>query len=471
MKQYLPVKILVLLFILSTIKLNAQETTPLLSGKVIISIKEGTFDCDLTLSDIPRIKDYYIRLNSGMNILNFRSKKPNDFLINYDKSFTDTLSSGESNAYYFADNTGKSKFLPETLELKYVGKFPVIKDTLNYNYSRQDWRGNIAFNSNSLRTDGMQSAWYPVLYDIKKDKKYASVRYDIEISCKDCSTLYLNGSKPFQGTETNFKSNTPQELTMFLGNYETKNINGTYILNSDIDDKQMEEFGNMTNAFKKYYETHLKILYNQDITYICSTPVSLKNAWQFVSYPTIAIMGHGNHGLKGMFEEKKGIYFKPYIAHELGHYYFGFYKNFNTELGGMMSEGFSEYLSLKAAKELLNENVYKTKLEDKIKVLKTFKAIPFVGIKTSDDFKNRNTYVYTYAPILFVAIEKEIGEKKMWQWMNTILQTPTDFTNYDFLMSTLKITLKNDKQFENIINTYFNSEKSIENAINKIEEK
>ena len=73
----------IFLFFLPLTNSIAQENTPFLKGKVEISIKEGTFDCDLTLSNIPKIKDYFIRLNSGMNILHMRSKKPNDFLIYY----------------------------------------------------------------------------------------------------------------------------------------------------------------------------------------------------------------------------------------------------------------------------------------------------------------------------------------------------------------------------------------------------
>jgi hypothetical protein len=149
----------------------AQENTPTLKGKVKISILEGTFECDLTIANIPKIQDYVIRLNSGMNLLHIKSKKPNEFVLGYRKSDKDSTSTGESSAYYFADNTGKGKFLPQELQFRYVGKFPVANDTIQ-NYTRQDWKGNIAFNGLSVRTDGRQSAWYPYLYDAKKDVSY-----------------------------------------------------------------------------------------------------------------------------------------------------------------------------------------------------------------------------------------------------------------------------------------------------------
>ena len=59
----------------------------------------------------------------------------------------------------------------------------------------------------------------------------------------------------------------------------------------------------------------------------------------------------------------------------------------------------------------------------------------------------------------------------MWKWLNNILKTEATYTNYDFLTSTLKSTLKNEKLFENIKHSYFESDKSIDNASNKITDK
>jgi len=293
MKQNL---LIVLLLTIPLINISAQEKTPVLTGTVEISISDGTFECDLTLSEIPHIKDYFIRLNSGMNILHMRSKKPNDFLIRFRKSLNDSLSTGESNAYYFRDNTEKGKFLPESIQFKYVGKFPVVRDTIE-NYSRKDWKGNIAFNQNSVRSDGRQSAWYPVLYDITNDKVLDKVKYDIKLTCFDCNTLYVNGTKPIKAKSFNFKSEIPQELTIFCGNYEFAELNNTYFLNSGLDSKQIKEFGNIINSYKKFYAQNLNIPFDQPVSFIQTTPTSKKDSWMFVSYPTIMSIGWQN-GLK-----------------------------------------------------------------------------------------------------------------------------------------------------------------------------
>jgi hypothetical protein len=69
----------------------AQDSIPYLTGTVHLSIEKGTMDCDLTLRSYPIISDYLIRINSGMNILYFRSVQP-DFKIYYDRSSNDSTS-------------------------------------------------------------------------------------------------------------------------------------------------------------------------------------------------------------------------------------------------------------------------------------------------------------------------------------------------------------------------------------------
>ncbi|MCG2610260.1 hypothetical protein LZZ90_01920 [Flavobacterium sp. SM15] len=469
MKSFHKLELLFLLLVFSA-NVFSQENAPHIKGKVKISIKEGTFDCDLTLSNIPRVEDYVIRLNSGMNLLHIRSKKPNDFVLGYDRSDKDSTSTGESLAYYFPGNSGKGKFLPQELQFRYVGKFPIANDTLQ-NYSKADWKGNIAFNGMSVRSDGTQSAWYPILYDAKKDVAYNKVVYDIELTCSDCSTLYLNGNKPISATSANLKSAEPQEMALFCGNFNVTEDGNIAILNPTFSQKEIQEFSNLVATYKKYYEQKTAIKFNQTPVFVNTTPTSIKNAWLFVSYPTIMGIGYGKNGLGGLFEKESQKFYKPMIAHELGHYYFGTFKVFNSELGDMISEGFTEYMALKLTEDLQDISTYNKMLTEKFNSLKEFKPTPVAAVKSINDISDRQTYVYDYAPILFTAIEKEIGKKKMWQWMKTLLEKKTAFTNYEFLLSALKDTLKDDKKLELIKNQYLTSENAAENAIKKINEK
>ena len=177
--------------------------------------------------------------------------------LRYNRSTDDTLSTGEANAYFLKAYTDNGKFLPRGIRLSYVGMYPVFRDTGSF----VDWKGNIAFNGKTVRTDGSQTAWYPVLYDIKKDLRYDKVTYDIEVNCPDCKTIYLNGSQPVEGTHAIFKSDSPQELTMFSGDYRMVAINGSFFLNPDLNDNQLKELEAIIQTNKAYYEKNLRIPY------------------------------------------------------------------------------------------------------------------------------------------------------------------------------------------------------------------
>lgn len=352
------------------------------------------------------------------------------------------------------------------MQFKYVGKFPVVTDTI-VNYSRADWRGNIAFNEYSLRAEGVQGAWYPYLYDAKNDVTYEQMNYNLEIECVDCSTLYLNGNDPIHAQKATFLSEKPYELSLFCGNYEYINDGNLLLLNPTFAQDDIIDFSKLVGQYKNYYEEKLKIKFSEPPVFVNTTPTSPRFGWLFVSYPTIMGIGYGNLGLGALFDKKQNWY-EQLIAHELGHYYFGTYKVFNSELGGMLSEGFAEYLSLKLVEELKGKKSYNELLEEKFEILKTFNTLPISEINTIRDIEDRERFVYNYAPLMFIAVEQEIGSKKMWEWIVNILNTKTDYTNYDFLLSTLQTTLNDEKAVLKIVNKYFSSEQSMGNILSQI---
>ena len=164
MKKYF---VVVLLMLLNNLNTRAQDTIPHVKGTVTISVQSGTIACDLVLSNMPQLSDYYFRLNAGMNIQYIKNAEPNMLPLRYEKSFADSLSSGESLAYFIPSFSASGKYLPQAVRFQYTGMYPVITDTS----SAVDWRGNLAFNGKTLRADGIQSAWVPILYDVKTDKR------------------------------------------------------------------------------------------------------------------------------------------------------------------------------------------------------------------------------------------------------------------------------------------------------------
>ncbi|MBV9986758.1 MAG: hypothetical protein JO301_03710 [Chitinophagaceae bacterium] len=351
------------------------------------------------------------------------------------------------------------KFLPHAIRFSYVGMYPVIRDTT----AVEDWKGNIAFNGVSIRTDGTQSAWYPILYDIKKDLTYDKVTYDIEVNCSDCKVIYVNGSEPVEGTHAVVKSAQPKDLTMFSGDFTAAAVNGTWFLNSGMTDDQLRSFEESIHRFKTYYESHLGIPYRGNAVYVQTSPVSKHNSWLFATYPTIVNIGFEENALKTFLDKKKGDGFKPYLAHELAHYYFGAARRFNSPLGDMISEGFAEFLSLRITRNLISDSLFRAKLAAKFRSMSNFSPIPFARVRSQSDYLDRELYVYYYAPLIFVAIEKEIGEERMWEWTRSVLQTRAVFTDYQFLEKALNNVLKDEAMFNRIRSKYFSSDSVMAN--------
>lgn len=454
-------KILILLSLLFSASSFSVELPIKLSGTIEISVKNGTIDANFQLENIPKLKNYLIFLNSGFNIQYFRNQKDTTNYA-FDKTY-DTNYSYESFGYYLPDNTGKEKFLPSAMQFKYTGKFPVVNN-MDKASDSGDWKGNIAFNGKTIRTDGFQTAWYPILYDIEKDKRYDELTYDIEVTCLDCKSIYVNGSTPISENYGRFKREKPTSLILFAGDYDIGKQNGSYYLNSGLSTPQMSELGKITSSYEQYYQEKLSLPYGENVVYIHTTPISKKNSWLFVSYPAIVTINHDGGGLSNLFDESESSWFKPFIAHELAHYYFGTYRNFNSELGDMFSESFAEYLSLKLTKQLIDEKTYLENINKKLRELddKTFTAIK--DVKISSDYGNRNLYVYTYAPIIWLAIEKEIGEEKVWQWLNKMLTAKTEKTDYKFMIETLASVLNSDEKLSFLVENYFANKDAINQA-------
>jgi hypothetical protein len=351
-------KILVLAALLLSLPASSSELPMKLTGTIQISINNGTIDADFKLENIPELKNYLILLNPGFNVQYFRNQQDT---ANYalDKIYTQGLN--ESFGYFIPDSTGEGKLLPSTIQFKYTGKFPVISG-MDKASERGDWKGNIAFNGKTIRTDDFQTAWYPILYDVEKDKQYRELAYKIEVICLDCKSIYVNGNKPISGTQAVFKQDKPSLLTLFAGDYDFAERNGSYYLNSGLSEIQMSKLGALTASFEQYYKEKLSIPYGENIVYIHATPTSKQDSWFFVSYPSLVTINHDKAGLSSLLANK----FKPFIAHELAHYYFGDYRTFNSELGDMFQESFSEYLALKLTRQFIDDKTYYKNISKKL---------------------------------------------------------------------------------------------------------
>jgi hypothetical protein len=460
---------ILLAVIAANLSLKAQEKVPLIKGTVDISVTKGTLACDMVLTDLPQVRNYVIRLNSGLNIHYFKDLKRSNVPLYYDMDTKDSVSSDETKAYYLHENRGNpARYIPEELEVKYLGQYPVVKDSAG-GYMGQDWRGNIAFNGYSVRAEGLQGAWYPEIYDKTTRKLYGEVRYDIKITCSDCNVLFVNGSTPAKSSQASFTSDVPHEMSMYCGKIETAEQNGVWLLNSDMKKEDERKFFSTANAYEAWYAKQMDIPFKGTLTFVQTDPVADPKRWAFAffSAPTTFNVGVGQYGLHSLFAADNSAKHKKDMAHELAHYYFGTLVKPGSEFGHVIEEGFAEYMALELTRSFEGESAYASLLEDKATDatnLRHYKYKPFSQVSSTDDYGNHEYYLYYYAPVLFTAIKKEIGEKAMWQWLRAMALSKNDHAEYNFMVAALKSTVTDKSLQEKIISKYFESPNALQNA-------
>lgn len=423
-----------------------QAKFPHISGEIVISMEHGMLSGDVMISNLPKIKDYSFALNAGLN-LEFIRDGEDKFNYSYTIDYNEDRLS-ESFQYYLPNSDNTGKFLPESLPLKYVGAFPIIKD-----YSQAsdwgDYKGNIAFQKNTLRASE-QTAWYPILYDIENDIVLDKYTYDLTIKTEDGNSIYLNGSSPVNKNEYNFKSEIALPLLIYVGQFDFTERERISIVNGKLNAAQEETLSKWTQKIISFYENKLGIPYGSKVTYLGSHPTSKKNGWLFVTYPTIAIIGNDRWSMAGYFDPSTNELIDTstigLIAHELGHYYFGSVFVPNSTLFWPFLEGMTEYLSLQVIREVIGENAYQERLDHYRKNIKDLEVVALNKVVKANEINS--AYRYNYFPLLITELEKEIGMEKIWTWYKTILSEQPEKSDYDYFKKTLLATGMGQSEFD-----------------------
>jgi len=418
-------KILTLL-VLGAAFSGLRAQTPHLSGKVEVIMATGQITCDFVLSNIPDMgKDYQILLNKGFNIKAIKDSSNNTLSYN---GFYNGKMRGEGLTY--VPQKGNDVLInPKQLRIAYTGAFPIYTDTLNF----IDFKGLIAFNGKTVRATD-QSKWYPIIYDVKNDRQIEQMTYSIEVTSQDAKKIFINGDLPKSGPAAKFTSDIAIAPMLFAGDYGVQKTNGALFLNTEMNDKQLAVFEQNIAEMKAYYFKALKIPYDTKNVFIEHAPVEKFNkgrSWGFVSFPVIAFAGIKLGDM--IYEEHsklKDTTDYPFIAHEIGHYYFGNVLQPNSTLFWFFLESTAEYLSIKASEKKFGNEFATKYFQTRKKQLKNFKAVPLKDIKDMNSISG--TYRYSYGPFLLRGLEQMIGEKRMFKFLNTCLTAKNELTDYDF---------------------------------------
>jgi len=416
--------------------------TPHLSGTIDISIKERTLTCNLSYDQVP--EGYEILLNHAF-------KNPS-FSTNNQKLKTKK----KNNSAHYVDAVQYE--LPQGTS----GKVDLVYHYKEKESSKEipsDWKGNLAFNYNSIRASE-QTAWYPIWYSNTEGIQLTDVSYDIEIKCSDCSSIYLNGSPPKGGQYGRLSSTKPVPLLLFAGIFDFEVFNNIALVNSPLKREEDVQVISYLERVKTFYELKLQKRLEKDLTVLASEPTTADNAWLFATYPTIAIIGNDNWGMKGLFKDGDIDEVRiSSLAHEVGHYYIGNVFQPRGPLFWVFLEGVTEYISLQANRDIFGEEFYRQFL---LKYKSQVQGLPFLhlsDINHQDEISG--LYRYAYVPLLLTAIENEIGQDMMWQWAQQLISyRDSEYSDYAFFKKSFIESGMTERQYTDIEAKYINGPKT-----------
>ncbi len=450
----------VLIFYLGTY--NCIIAQPHLEGNIFIDTKTGYWKCELTVSNIPKLQEYKILLNKGMNIKFI--KDSSDALLRY-KGYYNGEIKGEAIGYYLVNHKGKSKPINQ-FTIEYVGAFPVYKNEFN----TFDFKGYIANNGLTLRA-AEQTKWYPVLYDVTNDRIIYDYTYNLQISLDQKKSIFINGNPPIKADNASFKTEKPRPLMLFIGDYHFIEHNGNYILNDTISKTTADAVFKNINLIKVYLQELLQATFKDKIYLINHKAVNKRkegSSWGFNTYPAFAFTDVNFQNWivdGGTFSHKTS----KYLGHEFSHNYFG-HNVMSGKLFWFWLESFPEYLSFRvvehfADNSLVNKLIIK-KVEQINKSKDDFKPLPEI---TSIDEIN-NTYRYVLGPLILKCFEIEFGKEKLDFVMQKLLAKSHHQTlTLDlFRQMSLNAGIKR-KKYQLFYDKYIKSKDFKTNIINRIE--
>ena len=422
------------------VKLFAQA--PHLSGSIVISIENRTLSCNLSYDQIP--EGYEILLNQAFKNPSFSA---NNKKIKPKKKV---------NSAYYVDAFQYE--LPQGT----IGKVQLsyqYKENQPNNNIPSDWKGNLAFNDNSVRASE-QTAWYPIWYNDTEGTRITDVSYDIEITCSDCESIYLNGSSPKEGQYGRLLSSKPVPLLLFAGLFDFDIINDIALLNSPLQQEEDAQVVSYLENVKTFYESKFQMSLDRDLALMASESTTSEDSWLFATYPTIAIIGDNSWGMKGLFQNGAMDEIRiSSLAHEVAHYYIGNVFQPRGPLFWVFLEGVTEYISLQANRHIFGEAFYRQFL---LKYKSQVQGLSFLHLsEVNHQDEISGLYRYAYVPMLLTAIEYEIGNERMWQWIQQLIAyKATAYSDYAFFKKSFIDSGMTERQFTDLEAKFINGPKT-----------
>ncbi|MBH1431253.1 hypothetical protein I5U42_08070 [Stenotrophomonas maltophilia] len=392
-------------------------STPLTTGSVRLDIASGRVEGDVCVSNRPAGSLNTFVLNAGLNVA--RVTDGDGARLDFQGWYAPGVD-GEARVYTVAKPSA-------TLCVQYVGAFPV--------YARHDaptdFKGLMAFNGDSTRFTE-QSAWLPQAFDPKARVRSSESRYDLQVDCNGCRFLYLNGSPAIEGAQGRFRSEKARPILLFGGSGPITRTAQVTILNETLPTAKVDALSSTVQKVADVHSRYMGVPLADRPTFLRMVTLNQierdreGSEWGFATWPTIAMSGSiGNVADSLLAGGEKADRRVQYIAHEMGHYYFGTLNRPQGPYLWVLLESSAEFLSIKALREITGDDVadrYIARLQSAID--KTDKPLPaFDAIDGNSDLGE--LYRYGYGPLLLLSLEKQVGEAKMQAFMRGLLAAPS----------------------------------------------
>ncbi|HGM5035757.1 TPA: hypothetical protein ACKPZU_001521 [Stenotrophomonas maltophilia] len=392
-------------------------STPLTTGSVRLDITSGRVEGDVCVSNRPAGSLNTFVLNAGLNVA--RVTDGDGARLDFQGWYAPGVD-GEARVYTVAKPSA-------TLCVQYVGAFPV--------YVRHDaptdFKGLMAFNGDSARFTE-QSAWLPQEFDPKARVRSSESRYDLQVDCNGCRFLYLNGSPAIEGAQGRFRSDKARPILLFGGSGPITRTAQVTILNETLPAAKVQALSSTVQKVADVHSRYMGVPLADRPTFLRMVTLNQierdreGSEWGFATWPTIAMSGSiGNVADSLLAGGEKAERRVQYIAHEMGHYYFGTLNRPQGPYFWVLLESSAEFLSIKALREISGDAAadrHIARLQSAIDKME--KPLPaFDAIDGNSDLGE--LYRYGYGPLLLLSLEKQVGEAKMQAFMRGLLAAPS----------------------------------------------
>ena len=395
---------------------------PHLTLRLDIEIAAGRLGVESCLTNLPVHHRPQFILHRGLNVGIVRTAEGR--LLRH-TGYTNGRFIGEGVVYTVLDSVAPD----DALCVLYVGAFPVYNVTRGTFSVFADWKGAIAFNGRTVRATE-QSKWYPILYDSTRGTRaYEAVTYEATVRCPDCRVTYLNGDAPRPGREATFRSARAVPLMLFAGDFAIiDSFANLTILNGTpygVSRRGAGLLAAVVDSIRSYYAEWLDIPYGERIVFLqhLVTEDNQRRHWGFVTFPTIAL---SNRGFSAFVVDSASFVSPllwPYLAHEMGHYYFGTLVPGRGPYFWFVVESLAEYLSLRVVQRFHGDSVLRSHIAPYVRhALVDSTSVPFDRITSADQLHSR--YHGEFAPLMLLALEELAGPEAMRRLLRAIVEQP-----------------------------------------------